>query len=88
MGSFLPVDINIVIGKHGTAYRADANRLLLQTHLFDDFGNELMNYAVRTTRTIVHVIVVQERWFLIYQVLRCYNLIVFHSLTSIWFSMR
>ena len=30
------------------------HRLILHAHLLDDLGNELMNYAMRTTRTIVH----------------------------------
>jgi hypothetical protein len=37
VGSFLPVDVYIAIGKHGTAYWRYAYGLVCHAHLFDDF---------------------------------------------------
>jgi hypothetical protein len=69
MGSLLPVDIQIAVSEDGTAHRTNAHCLILHTHLLDDLGNELMNYAMRTTRTIVHRGIVHQRRLLIYQIL-------------------
>ena len=69
MGSFLPVDIQIAVSEDGTAHRTNAHCLILHAHLLDDLGNELMNYAMRTTRTIVHRGIVHQRRLLIYQIL-------------------
>ena len=68
MGSFLPVDIQIAISEYGTAHRTNAHRLILHAHLLDDLGNELMNYAMRTARTVMHRGIVHQRRLLIYQI--------------------
>ena len=68
MGGFLPVYVNVAIGKHGTTDGTDANGFFFHSHLFYDFGDEFVNHTVRTARTIVHGTVVQERGFLIYQI--------------------
>ena len=69
MGSLLPVDIQIAVSEDSAAHRTNAHRLILHAHLLDDLGNELMNYAMRTTRTIVHRGIVHQRRLLIYQIL-------------------
>ena len=69
MRSFLPVDIQIAISEYGTAHRTNTHRLILHAHLLDDLGNELMNYAMRTARTVMHRGIVHQRRLLIYQIL-------------------
>jgi hypothetical protein len=46
MGSLLPVDVQITIGKHGASYWANAYGFLLHTHLLDNLGNEFMNHTM------------------------------------------
>jgi hypothetical protein len=70
VGSLLPIDVYIIIGKHGTTHRAYTDSLLLEAHLFDDFGHELVYHAMGATRAVVHVGIVEERRFLIDDVLR------------------
>ena len=79
VGSFLPVNVNIVVGKHGAAYGTYAYGLVLHSHFLYDFGNELMHYTVRAARAVVHVIVVQERRLLADDVLRLNYLISIHN---------
>ena len=69
MGSLLPVDIQIAVSEDSAAHRTNAHRLILHAHLLDDLGNELMNYAMRTARAIVHRGIVHQRRLLIYQIL-------------------
>ena len=69
MSSLLPVNIQIAISKDSAAHRTYAHRLILHAHLLDNLGNELMNYAMRTARAIVHRGIVHQRRLLIYQIL-------------------
>ena len=69
MSSLLPVNIQIAISKDSAAHRTYAHRLILHAHLLDNLGNELMNYAMRTPRAIVHRGIVHQRRLLIYQIL-------------------
>ena len=77
VGSLLPVDVQIVVGEDSASYGTDADGFLLHAHLLNNLGNELMNHAVRTTRAVMHMVVVHQRRLLIYQILWC-NDIVFH----------
>ena len=81
MGSLLPVDIQIVIGKDGTTHRRNTHGFLLHAHFLDDLSHEFMYHTMRTTGAVVHVVVVHQCRFLIYQILWCYN-IVFHLTSS------
>lgn len=83
MGSLLPVDVNIVIGKHGAPYGTDAYSLVLHSHFLNDLGNELVHHAMRTAWAVVHIIVVHQRRLLADNILGLYYLISIHSLTSI-----
>ena len=78
MGSLLPVNIYIVVREDGTAYGRYAYGLVFHTHLFDDFSNELMYYAMRTARTVVHIVVVHQRRLLADDILWLNYLISIH----------
>jgi hypothetical protein len=69
MSSLLPVNIQIAISKDSAAHRTYAYRLILHAHFLDNLGNELMNYAMRTPRAIMHRGIVHQRRLLIYQIL-------------------
>ena len=69
MGSLLPIDIQIAVSEDCAAHRTNAHRLILHAHLLDNLGNELMNYAMRTARAVVHRGIVHQRRLLIYQIL-------------------
>ena len=69
---FNPIDIHIAVGEHGTTDRADGDGVFLHTHLFDDFGNELVNHTMTATRAVVHGCLVHQRWLAVDSILR-YN---------------
>ena len=81
MGSFLPVDIYIIVREDSTAYRRYTYGLVFHTHLFDDFGNELMYYTMATAWAVVHIVVVHQRRLLADDVLWLNYLISIHNLT-------
>ena len=81
MGSLLPVDIYIVVGKHGTAYRRNTYSLICHTHLLDDLGNQLMYHTMATAWAVVHIVVVHQRRLFADDVLWLNYLISIHSLT-------
>ena len=80
VGSLLPVYIYIIVREDGTAYRRYTYSLVFHTHLFDDFGNEFMYYAMRTARAVVHIVVVHQRRLLADDVLWLNYLISIHNL--------
>ena len=65
MGSLLPVDVDVVVGKYGTTYGRDAHSLVGDSHLLYYLGYELVHDSVGATRAVVHIIVVQQRWLLV-----------------------
>ena len=75
VGCLRPVDVEVAVCEHGATYRAYTDGLVLHAHLLDDLGHELMDYTVRTSRTVVHRDVVHQFWFLIYQILWCNNVV-------------
>ena len=83
VGSFLPVDIKIVVDKNGTTYRRDTYGFIFHSHLFDDFGNEFMYHAVTATRAVVHGIVVHQSRFFINQILGFDYFFFSHNLFSL-----
>ena len=80
MGSLLPVYIYIIVREDGTAYRRYTYGLVFHTHLFDDFGNELMHHTVTTAWAVVHIVVVHQRRLLADDVLWLNYLISIHNL--------
>ena len=63
---FLAVNIQIVIHKYGTSYRADADSFFFHAHFFNDFSNQLMYDSMATSRAIMHRIVIEQAWLLVY----------------------
>lgn len=49
-----PIYIYIIVCKHGTTHGRDAHGLILQAHLVDNLGNEIVHRTVTTTRAVVH----------------------------------
>ena len=81
MGSLLPVYIYIILREDSTTYRRYTYGLVFHTHLFDDFGNELMYHAVATAWAVVHIVVVHQRRLFADDVLWTNYLISIHNLT-------
>ena len=54
VGGFLEVDIKVVVGQDGASDGADADDLILDAHLVDDFGDEAVGGAVAATGAVVH----------------------------------
>ena len=68
MSGFLPVDIEIFVRENRASNRRNADGFFLQVEIFYHFGNYLVNNAVRTTRALVHVVVIHEFRFIVNQV--------------------
>lgn len=79
MGGFLPVDVYIVVDKHGTSHGGDADGLIFQSHFFDYFGNQFVNHAVAASRAVVHGIIVHQSRFLGNQVFGFDNIFFCHN---------
>ena len=69
----------IVVDKHGTSHGGDAYCFVFQSHFFDNFGYEFMNYAVTASRAVVHGIIVHQSRFLGNQILGLYNIFFCHN---------
>lgn len=78
VGGFHPVNVDIVVGKHGATNRRNADSVFLQSHLLDDFSYYLVHHSVAAARTIVHRVVVKQSRTGIYPVGRIYDLVQFH----------
>ena len=78
VGSLLPIDVDVLVGKYGTSYGRDTDGLFFHLHLFDDFSDELVNHAVTASRAVVHGHVVHQSRFLINQIFR-FDDIFFHN---------
>ena len=63
------------------AYRADCDCLVLNAHLLDHLGNELVDCTVRTSRTVMHYIVCQNWGFLIDDVLGFLDIFYIHCIS-------
>ena len=70
MGGFLPVDVQIAVGEHRTAYRTYADGFLLQPHVAYNLGHEFVHHAMGTARAIVHRRVIHQFRLRIHEVLR------------------
>ena len=70
VGGFDPVDVDIVVGEDGAADRGDADGVVGQAHLFENFGNEFVDYAVAAARAVVHIVVGDKGGFARYLILR------------------
>ena len=79
MSSLLPVYIKVVVCEYRAAYRADRDCLFLNTHLFDDFSDEFVYCAVRTSWAVVHYIVCKNRGLLVDDVLGFLDIFDIHS---------
>ena len=79
----LPVNVNIVIGKHGATYGADTYGLVFHSHFLNDFGDELMHHTMTAARTIVHVIVIHERRLLADDILGTYYCFSIHLFKNV-----
>ena len=88
VGSFNPVDVNIIIGEDGTTHRRNAHSAVSESHFFNQFGYEFMNNTVAAARAIVHVIVVHQSRFLINQILRFDNIVDVHDGNALVISDR
>ena len=73
VSGFSPVDIDIIVSEYATSYRRNTDGLILDVQLFDHLRDQFMNYAVSTTRTVVHNVVSEEFALLEYEVFLFYN---------------
>ena len=80
MSSLNPVDIDISVGKHGTAHWTDTHCALLHSHLGNDLCHELVHHAVAATRAVVHRRVVDQSRTSIYLVFGLNDFVAFHNL--------
>ena len=46
VGCFLPVDVDVSVGKDGATHRTDAHGFLLHAHFFNNFCYKLVDNAV------------------------------------------
>ena len=76
---FLPTVPSIPLPGISSTYRRYTYGLVFHTHLFDDFGNELMYHAVATAWAVVHIVVVHQRRLLADDVLWLNYLISIHN---------
>jgi hypothetical protein len=83
-----PVYIQIIIGKDRTSNGADADGLVCQLHLFNDFRYKFVNHAVAAARTIVHGAVVHQRRLLVNDILGVYNVFFSHSLQMFCYGLH
>ena len=65
VGGLLPVNIYVLVGEHGAAYRRDGDRLVGHAHLLDHLGDYLVHHSVAATRAVMHRSVIQQGRFLI-----------------------
>ena len=79
MGSLQPVNVDVTIGKDCATDGANGYRLFFHAHFFNDFGNELVNNTVRTSRAIVHADLIHQGRLGIDQVLRLYDFFFCHD---------
>ena len=73
VSSFLPVNINIVVGKHRATYGSNTHAFFCEPHFVDYLSNQLVHNPVATTWAVVHRIIVEKTRLLIHQVLRLYD---------------
>ena len=48
------VAVEVVVGKHGAAYRADTDGIALDAHFINDLAEQSVDNAVRTAGAVVH----------------------------------
>ena len=80
MSSLLPVNVKVIVCEYGASYRAYSDCLSLNAHFFDDFSEQLVYCAMRTSRAIVHYIVCENWSFLVDDVLRFLYIFDIHGL--------
>ena len=56
---FLAVDVQVIIHKDGTSYRADTDGFFSHAHFVDDFSYQLVYDSMAASRAVVHRVVVQ-----------------------------
>ena len=74
-----PVDVDVVVGENGATYRRNADSLFLQSHFFDNLGNEFVHNTMATAWAVVHVSVVEKARFLINPVFGADYIVKFHN---------
>jgi hypothetical protein len=79
VSSLKPVDIDVVVGKHGATYWRNADGLFLQSHFFDYLGNEFVHNTMATARAIVHMCFVEKARSFINPILRADYIVKFHN---------
>ena len=77
----LPVYVKVVVCEYRAAYRADCDCLVLNAHVLDHFGNELVDCTVRTSWAVVHYIVCKNRSLLVDDVLGFLDIFYIHCVS-------
>nr|AIF26401.1 putative 2-oxoglutarate oxidoreductase [uncultured bacterium fosmid pJB17E7_contig I] len=75
VGGFLEVNIKIVVGHDGASDRGDADGLVLDAHLVDDFGDDAVGGAVSAAGAVVHYVVGKHFCLCVNQILRFYYIV-------------
>ena len=55
MGSLNPVDVDIVVGKHGTSHGGNADCRFFLSDFLEYLGNEFVHDTMAATGAVVHV---------------------------------
>ena len=78
MSGLDPVDVDVVVGEHGTAHRSDAHGFLGHAHLVEQLSHKTVHHAMAAARAVVCMIFCKKPRTGIYLVLRLDNIFGFH----------
>ena len=79
------VDVDVVVGKHGTAHRCNAYGIFFGAHFFNHFADDFVHGAVATAGAIVHCHVFEQGGFFVDEVFGFYDVGCFHILNLLLF---